>query len=61
LVAAAGETILLPEGLDYELAAPVLCAGYTAWAAFRAARAGRRPRHWRPRAPGPPVLPRLRI
>jgi alcohol dehydrogenase/propanol-preferring alcohol dehydrogenase len=61
LVAAAGETILLTEGLDYELAAPVLCAGYTAWAAFRAARAGRRPRHWRPRAPGPPVLPRLRI
>ena len=37
LVAAADETILLPEGLDYELAAPVLCAGYTAWSAFRAA------------------------
>ncbi|MDP9870270.1 MULTISPECIES: alcohol dehydrogenase catalytic domain-containing protein [Streptosporangium] len=35
MVAAASGTVLLPDGLDYELAAPVLCAGYTAWSAFR--------------------------
>jgi dehydrogenase len=35
LVAPASGTVLLPDGLDYELAAPVLCAGYTAWCALR--------------------------
>lgn len=34
LVAPADATVLLPDGLDYELAAPVLCAGYTAWSAL---------------------------
>jgi D-arabinose 1-dehydrogenase-like Zn-dependent alcohol dehydrogenase len=33
----AESTVLLPEGLSYELASPVLCAGYTAWGALRAA------------------------
>lgn len=37
LVARADETVLIPEGLPSELAAPVLCAGYTAWSALRAA------------------------
>ena len=37
LVAGARETVLLPDGLAYELAAPVFCAGYTAWGALRAA------------------------
>jgi alcohol dehydrogenase/propanol-preferring alcohol dehydrogenase len=37
LVAAAGETVLLPESIPYEVAAPVLCAGYTAWSALRVA------------------------
>jgi len=35
LVALAGGTVLLPDGLAYEHAAPVLCAGYTAWCALR--------------------------
>jgi alcohol dehydrogenase/propanol-preferring alcohol dehydrogenase len=35
LVAPASGTVLLPDGLAYELAAPVLCAGYTAWCALR--------------------------
>ncbi len=35
MVAPASSTVLLPNGLDYELAAPVLCAGYTAWCALR--------------------------
>ncbi|MFI5613086.1 alcohol dehydrogenase catalytic domain-containing protein [Amycolatopsis sp. NPDC051903] len=30
-------TVLLPDGLSYELAAPVLCVGYTAWAGLRRA------------------------
>jgi alcohol dehydrogenase/propanol-preferring alcohol dehydrogenase len=30
-------TVLLPDGLAYELAAPTLCAGYTVWAAIRRA------------------------
>ncbi|MEU6405204.1 alcohol dehydrogenase catalytic domain-containing protein [Streptomyces sp. NPDC046985] len=34
----AASTVLLPDGLDYTTAAPVLCAGYTAWSALRAAR-----------------------
>jgi D-arabinose 1-dehydrogenase-like Zn-dependent alcohol dehydrogenase len=37
-VATAASTVLLPDGLSFELAAPVLCAGYTAWSALRAAR-----------------------
>jgi alcohol dehydrogenase/propanol-preferring alcohol dehydrogenase len=37
LVAAADETVLIPDGLPAELAAPVMCAGYTAWSALRAA------------------------
>jgi len=36
-VATAASTVLLPDGLSFELAAPVLCAGYTAWSALRAA------------------------
>nr|ABY66028.1 Zn-dependent alcohol dehydrogenase [Actinomadura madurae] len=31
------ETVLLPDELPFELAAPVLCAGYTAWSALRTA------------------------
>jgi alcohol dehydrogenase/propanol-preferring alcohol dehydrogenase len=37
LVAGETSTVLLPDGLSYELAAPVLCAGYTGWSALRAA------------------------
>lgn len=37
-VATAASTVLLPDELSFELAAPVLCAGYTAWSALRAAR-----------------------
>ncbi|NBE49957.1 alcohol dehydrogenase catalytic domain-containing protein [Streptomyces boluensis] len=33
----AESTVLLPDQLSYEQAAPVLCAGYTAWSALRAA------------------------
>ncbi|MFF9645658.1 alcohol dehydrogenase catalytic domain-containing protein [Kitasatospora aureofaciens] len=33
----ADSTVLLPDALSYEAAAPVLCAGYTAWSALRAA------------------------
>ncbi|ASO20927.1 alcohol dehydrogenase/propanol-preferring alcohol dehydrogenase [Actinoalloteichus hoggarensis] len=33
----AASTVLLPDGISYELAAPVLCAGYTAWSALCAA------------------------
>ncbi|MFE6503528.1 alcohol dehydrogenase catalytic domain-containing protein [Kitasatospora sp. NPDC057738] len=33
----AASTVLLPDALSYEAAAPVLCAGYTAWSALRAA------------------------
>lgn len=36
LCVAAGSTVLLPDGMDYTTAAPVLCAGYTAWSALRA-------------------------
>lgn len=39
LVAEAAGTVLLPDGLDWELAATVLCAGYTAWCALRRAAA----------------------
>lgn len=37
LAVPAASTVLLPDGLSYELAAPMLCAGYTAWSALRAA------------------------
>jgi D-arabinose 1-dehydrogenase-like Zn-dependent alcohol dehydrogenase len=33
----AESTVLLPDGLSYQAAAPMLCAGYTAWSALRAA------------------------
>ncbi|RIQ10869.1 alcohol dehydrogenase [Jiangella rhizosphaerae] len=32
-----GGTVLLPDGLSYEDAAPTLCAGYTVWAGIRRA------------------------
>lgn len=38
MVVAAAETVLIPDGLAAELAAPVLCAGYTSWSALRSAR-----------------------
>lgn len=37
IVAQAAGTVLLPDGLSYEQAAPMMCAGYTAWSALRAA------------------------
>ncbi|WBB82488.1 alcohol dehydrogenase catalytic domain-containing protein [Micromonospora sp. WMMD882] len=37
VVAEAAATVLLPDDLPYELAAPVMCAGYTAWGALRQA------------------------
>ena len=33
----ADATVVLPEGLAYEQAAPIMCIGYTAWAALRRA------------------------
>lgn len=36
MVVGADETVLLPDGLPFELAAPMLCAGYTGWSALRA-------------------------
>jgi alcohol dehydrogenase/propanol-preferring alcohol dehydrogenase len=36
LVVAADQTVRIPDALSDELAAPVLCAGYTAWSAIRA-------------------------
>lgn len=33
---AADSTVLIPDNVTYEQAAPVLCAGYTAWSALRA-------------------------
>ena len=35
MVAYADATMLLPEGLDYEPAAPLFCAGYTVWSGLR--------------------------
>jgi len=32
-----GGTVLLPDGVPYEEAAPILCSGYTVWAAIRRA------------------------
>lgn len=40
LVARAEETVLVPDGVTPEQAVPVLCAGYTALSALRAAQAG---------------------
>ena len=37
MVVAADQTVRIPDGLSDELAAPVLCAGYTSWSALRAA------------------------
>ena len=35
--AIADATVLLPDGLSYEQAAPIFCAGYTVWSGFRRA------------------------
>ena len=35
ITADANGTVLLPDGISYEDAAPTLCAGYTVWAALR--------------------------
>jgi D-arabinose 1-dehydrogenase-like Zn-dependent alcohol dehydrogenase len=35
----AGGTVLLPDEVSYELAAPTLCSGYTVWSAIRRAEA----------------------
>jgi NADPH:quinone reductase-like Zn-dependent oxidoreductase len=35
MVAFADPTMLLPDGLDYEQAAPLFCAGYTVWSGLR--------------------------
>jgi dehydrogenase len=37
MVAKAEGTVLLPDGLAFEQAAPILCAGYTGWSALRLA------------------------
>lgn len=37
MVVAADQTVRIPDALSYELAAPVMCAGYTSWSAIRAA------------------------
>lgn len=35
MLANADSTMILPEGLDYDLAAPIFCAGYTVWSGLR--------------------------
>ena len=35
MLAFAGATMLLPDGLSYEQAAPIFCAGYTVWSGLR--------------------------
>jgi D-arabinose 1-dehydrogenase-like Zn-dependent alcohol dehydrogenase len=40
IVVDVGGTVLLPDGVSYELAAPTLCAGYTVWAGIRRADPG---------------------
>jgi 2-desacetyl-2-hydroxyethyl bacteriochlorophyllide A dehydrogenase len=35
MVAYADATVLLPDAVSYEQAAPILCAGYTVWSGFR--------------------------
>ena len=37
IAATATGTVLLPDGLSYEQAAPIMCAGYTTWSGLRAA------------------------
>lgn len=37
IAATATGTVLIPDGLSYEQAAPIFCAGYTVWSALRAA------------------------
>jgi D-arabinose 1-dehydrogenase-like Zn-dependent alcohol dehydrogenase len=37
MVAYADATMLLPDGLEYEQAAPLFCAGYTVWSGLRRA------------------------
>ena len=37
MVVQADQTVLIPDRLAFELAAPVLCAGYTGWSALRVA------------------------
>jgi D-arabinose 1-dehydrogenase-like Zn-dependent alcohol dehydrogenase len=37
MTAYADSTVLLPEGLSYEQAAPIFCAGYTVWSGLRLA------------------------
>lgn len=37
MVVAADQTVRIPDAVSDELAAPVLCAGYTSWSAIRAA------------------------
>jgi alcohol dehydrogenase/propanol-preferring alcohol dehydrogenase len=37
LAVSANSTVLIPDHVAYEVAAPVMCAGYTAWSALRAA------------------------
>ncbi|NNG40161.1 alcohol dehydrogenase catalytic domain-containing protein [Flexivirga sp. ID2601S] len=37
LAATATGTVLIPDGLSYEEAAPIFCAGYTVWSGLRAA------------------------
>jgi len=35
MLAYADATMLLPDGLSFEQAAPIFCAGYTVWSGFR--------------------------
>jgi len=37
MLAEEAATVLLPEGISYEQAAPIFCAGYTVWSGFRLA------------------------
>jgi D-arabinose 1-dehydrogenase-like Zn-dependent alcohol dehydrogenase len=37
MLAYSGSTMLLPDEITYEQAAPVFCAGYTVWSGLRAA------------------------
>jgi len=37
MLAYADATMLIPDGLDYEQAAPIFCAGYTVWSGLRLA------------------------
>jgi alcohol dehydrogenase len=36
MLAYAGATMLLPNEITYEQAAPIFCAGYTVWSGLRA-------------------------